>query len=130
MRNLLISIALTLFFSVSCKGATLDFAIKNNNSSNAIIKQNLGNDIQEYGIISHYFDIDNDGKDEVIGFAKSQKLYTSSGYKLIVLKNSNNSWENINTDIYFDPSQEFKINNKKIVYHKTFLYKYLNLVIN
>lgn len=121
MDKFFISIALISFFVSSCQGATLNFANKNNSSSNLIIKQKL-NDIKEYGIISHYFDIDDDGKKEILGLVKSQQFYTSSGYKLIVLKNTNGNWENIQTDVYFDPTQEFSINNKKITYHKSFLY--------
>lgn len=109
---------------LNCSATTLHFDIKNDNKSNEILKEFADKNCEgrKYAVISHYYDIDNDNKPEIIGIVKSKSYYSSSGYKLIVLKKNGSNWENIKSDIFFDPNQEFKINKNKITYHKSIFF--------
>ena len=102
MRKLFFSITLSSFLFLSCSATTLHFDIKNNSKSNEILKEFADKNCEgrKYAVISHYYDIDNDNKPEIIGIVKSKSYYSSSGYKLIVLRKNGSNWENIKTDIF------------------------------
>lgn len=117
-----------LFFSLflNANAEILDFSQKGDINSNKILKdfimQNgvINNDTEA---ISYFYDIDNDGKKEILGIVKSPYFYSLAGYKLFALKENNSKWEIIKTDVYFDNSQKFEIKNKEIIYHKSVFYK-------
>ena len=119
---------LLLFFNITlcANAATFDFSKNGNPQSNEILKnyitsKNIINENTE--VVSYFNDINQDGKEEIIGIVKSKYFYSLAGYKLFALKNNNSNWEAIKSDVYFDNSQEFKIENKKIICHKTIFYK-------
>lgn len=117
---------LTIFLlSLYANAQTFDFNKVGNIESNKILKEYISKKFPEFkgDIISYYTDIDEDNKNEIIGIMKTQYFYSLSGYKLLVLKQENNSWKSFKSDVYFDITQNFEIKNKKITYYKTIFYK-------
>lgn len=116
---------LSLFLLFGANAQTFDFNKSGDVESNKILKEFLLKKAPDSSanVVSYFFDIDNDNKKEVIGIIKSQFAYSLAGYKLFVLKENNNNWENFKADVYFDITQKFEIENKKITYHKTVFYK-------
>ncbi len=123
MKKIFYSLFLSLFLTANA--VTFDFTTEGNVNSNKILKETISNDFinDDTQIISFYNDIDNDSNNEIIGIVKSQYFYSLAGYKLFVLKNNNNKWEILKSDVYFDNSQNIEIKNKKITYNKTIFYK-------
>lgn len=123
MKKFFLILSLFLFFSANAQ--TFDFNKSGDVESNKILKEFLLKKAPESTaqVVSYFFDIDNDNKKEVIGIIKSQFAYSLAGYKLFALKEIDNNWQNFKTDIYFDTTQKFEIENKKITYHKTVFYK-------
>ncbi|MBR3605594.1 MAG: hypothetical protein IKL52_06165 [Candidatus Gastranaerophilales bacterium] len=123
MKKLFLILFLNLFLCANA--TTFDFQNPNNSKSNEIIRKLAPEDIinEKTQIISHFYDINNDGKDEIIGIIKAPYFYSLEGYKLFALKQKDSSWEIIKSDVYFDNNQDIKIKNKKITYHKTIFYK-------
>ena len=123
MKKIFLILGLFLFSSANAQ--MFDFNKEGNVESNKILKDFLlekdPNSIAQ--VVSYFYDVDNDDKKEVVGIIKSQFAYSLAGYKLFVLKESNGKWENFRTDVYFDITQNFEIENKKVVYHKTVFYK-------
>ncbi|MBQ8634914.1 hypothetical protein IJ425_02020 [bacterium] len=119
---------LLLFLNIAlCANATtFDFNKEGNPQSNKILKDFISSTSlidENTKVVSYFNDINEDGKDEIIGIVKSQYFYSLAGYKLFALKNNDSKWEAIKSDVYFDNSQEFEIENKKITCHKTVFYK-------
>lgn len=125
MGKFLLSILLILF-STPVFAQSLDFTQKGDEEANAILKEYIiNNEIPGFygSVVSYFHDIDGDNKDEIIGIVKSKLYYTLAGYNLVVLKQDENGWGAVNTDIYFDDSLPFDISKNKISYHKSFFYK-------
>lgn len=111
-----------------CAGShavTFDFNAEGNNSSNEILKNVIKENFDDIdcNVISYYYDIDNDGIQEIIGIAKSSLFYSPEGYKLIALKNKDDNWVFLHNNIYFDLTKTVNIENHKVEYYKTSLYK-------
>jgi len=119
-----------LFFTIflltlSVNAQTFDFQKEGNAQSNEISKNFILEKIPDFKgkIISYFFDIDENGENEIIGIVKHPYFYSLSGYKLLVLKIENGSYKSVKSDVYFDIAQNFEIKNKKITYYKTIFYK-------
>ena len=123
MKKLCLILFLNLFFIANA--ATFNFHKANDSGSNEIIRNIAPKDIvnEKTQIISYFYDINNDKKDEIIGIIKSQYFYSLEGYKLFALRQNESGWEIIKSDVYFDNTQDLEIKNKKIKYYKTVFYK-------
>ena len=106
---------------------SLDFSQKGDEEANTILKEYITtNEIEGFhgDVVSYFYDVEGDGKNEIIGIVKSKLYYTLAGYNLVMLKQDENGWGAIQTDIYFDDSMPFDISGKKISYHRTVFYKH------
>lgn len=116
-----------LFFSLflSANAQTFNFSKPNNSTSNQILKNSISDDLtnEDTEVISYFYDINKDNKNEIIGIIKNQYFYSLAGYKLFFLKENNSTWEIIKSDIYFDDSKDIEIEKNKITYYKTIFYK-------
>lgn len=124
MRNFLLF--LTVLLSISPVFAiNYDFNKSGDTKANEILKEYITNKIPEFegDVVGYFHDINEDNKNEIIGIVKSNLFYSLAGYKLVVLKENNSTWETIKNDIYFDITQSFEIENKKITYYHTIFYK-------
>lgn len=106
-------------------GQSFDFNKNGNIKANNILKEYVFDKLPGVNgeVVSYFADIDEDGESEIIGIMKTQYFYSLSGYKLLVLRKENNSWESVKSDVYFDIANNFEIENKKITYYKTIFYK-------
>ncbi len=123
MKKVILVLFLNLFL---CANAiTFDFQKQNDSKSNEIMKSLAPQDIinEQTQIISYFYDINNDKKDEIIGIIKTSYFYSLEGYKLFALRQKGTSWEILKSDIYFDDAKNIEIKNKKITYYKTVFYK-------
>lgn len=133
MRKLFLILFFSLILNFNANAAILNFNSTGNSSSNEILKNLiLKNDLidERTEVISYFYDIDNDGKNEILGIVKSRYCYSLAGYKLFVLKENNSIWEQFKSDIYFDNCQTFEIKNKKITYHKSVFYNNKKRIAN
>ena len=108
---------------LSVNAATLDFNASGDKKSNEILEKFITAIDEKPEIISHFYDIDKDGKPEILGIVKASYFYSLEGYRLFVLKQNDSEWDFFKSDIYFDNSKKITINNKKITYYKTIFYK-------
>lgn len=125
MKKLFIILFFGLILNFNANATVLNFNSTGDDSSNQILKDLISKrDIidEKTEVISYFYDIDNDGKNEILGIIKSRYFYSLAGYKLFVLKENNSNWEQFKSDIYFDNSQTLEIENKKITYHKSVFY--------
>lgn len=125
MKRLFLILFFGLILNFNANATVLNFNGTGDNSSNQILKDLVSEkDIidERTEVISYFYDINNDGKNEILGIVKSRYFYSLAGYKLFVLKENNSNWEQFKSDIYFDNSQTFEIENKKITYHKSVFY--------
>lgn len=122
MKKFILSIFL---LSLSVGAQTYDFNKTGNIESNKILKEYIVKKFPEIrgDVISYFADIDEDNKNEIIGIMKTQYFYSLSGYKLLVLKKENGSWDSFKSDVYFDIANDFEIKNKKITFYKMIFYK-------
>lgn len=125
MRKLIFVLLMLVFCRVDSNAATFNYTLEGDNSSNEILKEFIRKDFSGFDgkVISYYYDIDLDGIEEIIGIVKSNLFYNLEGYKLIVLKQSQDSWVTIDSDIYFDLTQDFNIERNKVTYYTTTLNK-------
>lgn len=126
MKKIFLILFFGLILNFNANATILDFNDSGDNSSNQILKDFiLKTDMidETTEVISYFYDIDNDNKNEILGIIKSRYFYSLAGYKLFVLKENNSIWQPFKSDIYFDNSQTFEIKNKKITYHKSIFYK-------
>jgi len=117
---------LAVFLLTLCAHAqNFDFQKEGNLKSNNVLKNYIAEKLPDLtgDIVSCFYDIDNDNNLEIVGIMKSQYFYSLAGYKLLVLKQENNSYKSVKSDVYFDITQNFEIENKKITYYKTIFYK-------
>lgn len=123
MKKVILVLFLNLFLCANA--TTFDFQKQNASKSNEIMKNLAPQDIidEKTQIISHFYDINNDKKDEIIGIIKTSYFYSLEGYKLFVLRQKDASWEILKSDVYFDDAKNIEIKNKKITYYKTVFYK-------
>ncbi len=85
---------------------------------------------------AEFYDIDNDNKKEIVGYAKNGTFYSLEGYRLLILKESDKNedtntitindkhWKMVPSDIYFEPDLPFKIDGDKITFKQTHFYKH------
>ena len=102
MRNFLLF--LTVLLSISPAFAiNYDFNKTGDTKANEILKEYITNKIPEFegDVVGYFHDINEDNKNEIIGIVKSNLFYSLAGYKLVVLKENNSTWETIKNDIYF-----------------------------
>ncbi|MBQ4646994.1 MAG: hypothetical protein IJB79_06570 [Candidatus Gastranaerophilales bacterium] len=123
MRKIILAIFLLFFAKVNAQN--LDFNKVGNADSNKILKNFIQQKLnsENFDVVSYFVDIDDDSKKEILGIVKSQYFYSLAGYKLFVLKENNSNWEAFKSDIHFDNTQNFEVENKKIIYYKTVFYK-------
>jgi len=120
---------LFLFFILLTFGSVyaleLDFSKSGNEKSNEILKDYISAKMPNFkgNVVSYFYDMDNDNKQEVFGIVKSNLFYGLAGYKLIVLKETESVWTPIQNDVYFDLGQKFEIKKDRIIYHYSVLYK-------
>lgn len=122
MKKFILSLFLV---SLSANAQTFDFNKTGDIESNKILKEYVLKKFPEINanVVSYFADIDEDNKNEIIGIMKTQYFYSLSGYKLLVLKKENDSWNSFKSDVYFDITNDFEIKNKKIIFYKTIFYK-------
>ena len=123
MKKIFLILFLMLFGIVNAQ--TFDFSKAGDKKANEIMADFVKQEMPEfYGdVVAYFYDIDSMGEDEILGIVKSKVFYTLKGYKLVVLKMDAGFWTTIENDIFFDPAQEFEVNNKKIIYHGSVFYK-------
>lgn len=105
---------------------SFDFSQNGNSEADAILKDYIQNEIENFhgDTTAYFYDIDNDGQNEIIGIVKSKLFYNLEGYNLVLLKNIENNWQRIQTNVNFDELQPFDITGNKITYHKSVFYKH------
>ena len=111
MKKIVFILISALFLNVQTK--TFDFNGVGDENSNKILKEFVQTKMPEedFQVISYFEDINNDNKAEIIGIVKSQYFYSLAGYKLFVLKENNSIWELFKSDVHFDNTQAFDIEN-------------------
>jgi len=125
MGKFILSVLLFTALVAPSFAQSFDFSKEGNEESNAILKEYIKGEIEGFhgSVVSYFYDIDKDGKQEIIGIVKSKLYYTLAGYNLVILKEDENGWGSMPTDIYFDDGLPFDISGNKISYHKTVFYK-------
>ena len=121
MKKILLILSLGLF--LNAHATNFDFNSTGNQNSNEILKNFISSIHDKTQVVSYFYDINNDNSDEVIGIVKSGYFYSLEGYKLFVLKKTEEAWSPIKSDIYFDNTKNIEIKNKKITFYKTVFYK-------
>lgn len=126
MKKILLS---AIAFSVLNTGVfaqSFDFSKNGNSEADTILKNCIQNEIENFqgDTTAYFYDVDNDGQNEIIGIVKSKLFYNLEGYNLVVLKNNENDWQRIQTNVYFDELKPFDITGNKITYHKSVFYKH------
>ncbi len=101
-----------------------DFSKEGDELSNKIlydfIKDEMPND--NFEVSSYFYDINNDGNNDIIGIIKSGNFYNIQGYKLVILKNNQIDWNILESNVFFDNSKPVKIENNSITYYKSDFY--------
>ena len=123
MKKLVFALLSFIVIQTGLNASTFDFKSYGDSLSNPILEEYVQKYLEGFrgDVVSYYYDIDNDGVFEIIGIVKSNLFYNSQGYELVVLKNKDGSWHNINTDIYFDISKKIEINGRTVSYYKSSL---------
>ena len=126
MRKFILSVLLLTAFCVPVLAQSFDFSQKGDEEANVILKEYVKTEIEGFhgGVTGYFYDMDNDGRKEIIGIVQSKLYCTIAGYNLVVLKEDENGWGAIQTDIYFDNGFPFEISGNKVSYNKTIFYKY------
>ena len=61
--------------------------------------------------------------DLIFAIVKNNLFYTLEGYKLLVLKLQDGEYKPVKSNVFFDNTANFSIDNNKITFHKTVFYK-------
>ena len=121
MGKFTLLILLLVFLNAPVIAQTFDFTKSGDEASNDILKNCVSSEIEGFhgDVVSFFYDIDNDNKNEIIGIVKSRTFYTLEGYNLVVVEEDEGGWQMLPTNIYFDETQPLEIKDSKISYHKT-----------
>ena len=81
-----------------------------------------------------FYDIDNDSKKEIVGYAKNGSFYNLKGYRLLILKEAadddeintitidDKKWKMVPSDVYFEPDLPLTIDGDKVTFKHAHFY--------
>lgn len=122
MKKILIVL---LMLCTTCFAQTFDFNSKGEEDANEILKEYVEKnlEIEDADTVAYNYDVDSDGKKEVIGIVKAAPFYTPAGYQLFIIKKNGDDWQNVKSDIYFDNYKDLTVDSNEIKYQKSYFYK-------
>ena len=104
----------------------ISFKNSNNEIANSIVRDFLAEEFEQNGefeTVSHFADINNDEENEILSVFKSGNFHKMRGYKLIVLRRTDEGYKIMDSDVYFNIEYPIIIKKKKIKYRTTSFYK-------
>ena len=121
MGKIILTILLLMFINAPVIAQSFDFNQNGDETSNDILKEFVASEIEGFhgDVVSYFYNIDDDGEQEIIGIVKSRSYYSLEGYNLVVLDKIEDGWQMLPTNIYFDNTKPLEIADNKISYHKT-----------
>lgn len=137
-KILLIVFVLLSFFAKAKETEVFDFASKGEVEANQILKDYIENYTFKFcpKATGFFYDIDNDNKKEIIGYANSGFFYSLRGYKFIVLREvfddidnknvitiNDRKWFMEESNVFFEPDFPIIIKGNKIIYREGDFYK-------
>ena len=125
MKKSIVSFVILGLLSAGVLAQTFDFSKSGDSEASQILKDYIMSEYESIypDTVGYFCDIDNDGKKEVIGIVKSSLFYSLAGYKLFVLRKNEDKYELVKSDVIFDNSQSFEIDNGNFEFYRTFIYK-------
>jgi len=96
-----------------------DFTSNGNCDANDILRNYIENkyNIEDVDVCAYNYN------GYIFGIVKSNIFYSLEGYKLVILKKQDNDYVSVKSNIFFDNSKEFDINDNKITFYKSYFYK-------
>jgi len=125
MGKFLLSLTLLVLLNAPVFAQSFDFSKEGDVEANEILKEAVKREIEGFhgGVVGYFYDINGNGKKEIIGIIKSKLYCTLAGYNLVVLEQNDDNWIMTSTNINFDATLPFDIERNKVTYHKSDFYK-------